>query len=313
MSSNKVAVIGYGYWGKNHARVLDELGVLSGVFDLEVSKDKNASYNFFSSIDEVIHSSNAAVIATPATTHYSIANKLISELDLLIEKPMSMSTSECDDLLTKSKKSEKLIMVGHQLHFHPAILKIKDFVNNDVLGNIKWIYSNRLNMGKIRSEENVLWSFAPHDISLILDFVKSEVNEINIQGTNIINNGIEDTTLTTLTFENGVRGHIFVSWFHPFKEQRFVLVGEKGTFVFTDSSEKNKLVLYQTKFDSDSLTINEHESQNIEFETSEPLKNQAKYFIDCINSRNCDINSGLHGKKVVEVLEKSTQLLKNSN
>jgi len=313
MSKNKIAVLGYGYWGKNHARVLDELGVLSGVFDLDPTADYDSSYKFFTNINEVIQSSNAAIIATPATTHYSIAEKLISELDLLIEKPMSMSASECDDLLNKSKKSEKIIMVGHQLHFHPAILKIKDYIKDGTLGSIKWVYSNRLNMGKIRSEENVLWSFAPHDISLILDFVKSDIKEINIQGTNIIDNGIEDTTLTTLTFDNGVRSHIFVSWFHPFKEQRFVLVGEKGTFVFTDSEEKNKLVLYQTKFDSDNLTINEHDSQNIEFDSSEPLKNQANYFIDCINSRNCDINNGLHGKKVVEVLEKSSELLKNIN
>ena len=135
--------------------------MLSGVFDLDPTADYDSSYKFFTNINEVIQSSNAAIIATPATTHYSIAEKLISELDLLIEKPMSMSASECDDLINKSKKSEKIIMVGHQLHFHPAILKIKDYIKDGTLGDIKWVYSNRLNMGKINLKKTCFGHFLP--------------------------------------------------------------------------------------------------------------------------------------------------------
>ena len=307
--TQKIAVIGHGYWGKNHARVFKELGVLSGVYDLNIENIESSKFNLFNNLDELINNSTAAVIATPATTHFEIANKLIEELDLLIEKPMSMSANECKQLNHKAKVNNKIIMIGHQLHFHPAIQKIKSQLNDDVIGDIKWIYSNRLNMGKIRNKENVLWSFAPHDISLILDIVNSDVKSINIQGSKVINNDVEDATLTGLTFENGVKGHIFVSWFHPFKEQRFVVVGEKGTFVFTDSDQENKLLIYKTTIDNDNLSILDHNSSIVEYENSEPLKNQGKYFLDSLLTRKCLVNNGTHGEKVVEVLEESSKLL----
>jgi len=309
MSNNKIAVIGFGYWGKNHARVLNELGVLSGIYDSDMPHSKDDIYHRFSSFEELLQNSDAAVIATPAVTHFDLGYELIDKLDLLIEKPMTMSSNESLLLVNKANENNKILMVGHQLHFHPAIMSIKEHLKKGVIGDIKWIYSNRLNMGKIRSEENVLWSFAPHDISLILDIVGSDVKDINIQGSKILNANVEDATLTTLSFKNGIKGHIFVSWFHPFKEQRFVIVGEKGTFVFTDSSENNKLVLYETKIDFDEMQIEKHDFNNIQYDESEPLKNQAIQFISSINTRKCDINSGEHGKKVVEVLEASTKLL----
>ena len=308
MSKNKIAVIGYGYWGKNHARVLGELGCLSGVYDPFISDNSDSDIKFFHNIDDVISNSTAAIISTPATTHFEIAKSVISELDLLIEKPMAMSVEECVELESLSMSNNKIIMVGHQLHFHPAIQEIKNIINKGILGNTKYIYSNRLNMGKIRTKENVLWSFAPHDISLILEIVNSDVTSINIQGSNIINKNVEDATLTNFTFKNGINAHIFVSWFHPFKEQRFVVIGDKGTIVFTDSVENNKLVLYQTEINSKGLEISNHDSQVISYKNSEPLKNQEIYFIDN-NTRNCEINNASHGRKVIEVLEKSTELL----
>tara|TARA_B100000963_G_scaffold162539_1_gene141289 strand:- start:65 stop:709 length:645 start_codon:yes stop_codon:yes gene_type:complete len=213
------------------------------------------------------------------------------------------------ELESLSMSNNKIILVGHQLHFHPAIQEIKNIINKGILGNTKYIYSNRLNMGKIRTQENVLWSFAPHDISLILEIVNSDVTSINIQGSNIINKNVEDATLTNFTFKNGVNAHIFVSWFHPFKEQRFVVIGDKGTIVFTDSVENNKLVLYQTEINSKGLEISNHDSQVISYKNSEPLKNQAIYFIEAIKTRKCEINNASHGRKVIEVLEKSTELL----
>ena len=309
MSKNKIAVIGYGYWGKNHARVLGELGCLSGVYDPLISDNSDSDIKFFHNIDDVVSNSTAAIISTPATTHFEIAKSVISELDLLIEKPMAMSVEECMELESLSMSNNKIILVGHQLHFHPAIQEIKNIINKGILGNTKYIYSNRLNMGKIRTKENVLWSFAPHDISLILEIVNSDVTSINIQGSNIINKNVEDATLTNFTFKNGVNAHIFVSWFHPFKEQRFVVIGDKGTIVFTDSVENNKLVLYQTEINSKGLEISNHDSQVISYKNSEPLKNQAIYFIEAIKTRKCEINNASHGRKVIEVLEKSTELL----
>ena len=132
-----------------------------------------------------------------------------------------------------------MVLVGHQLHFHPAVLKMKELVKEGQIGKLKYVYSNRLNLGKIRPNENVLWSFAPHDISLILEFVNSQIKDISIQSKKVLNNKIEDTTLTLINFENGVKGHIFLSWIHPFKEQRFTLVGTNGSLVFSDTEEKN--------------------------------------------------------------------------
>ena len=309
MSKLKVCVVGYGYWGANHARVLDELGCLSGIYDTAITNEHDIKYNVFKNIEEVIKSSDAAIISTPVKTHYSIAKELIPHLNLLVEKPLALSKNECAELVNLSKEYNKVLMVGHQLHFHPAVLKMQEMVDNKELGSIKWVYSNRLNMGKIRSEENVLWSFAPHDISLMLSIVNSNINKLNVQGAYLVNKEIEDASLTSLEFENGVKGHIFVSWFHPFKEQRFVIVGEEGTLVFSDTKEDNKLLKYKTEIDPDSLGIVDHETIKIKYDDSEPLKNQAIYFLEAIESSKCKINNGEHGLKVVEILEKSSNLL----
>ncbi len=308
----KISVVGFGYWGKNHARVLDELGVLSGVFDLDIKNSneaKNLNYKIYDSLNEMAEDSDACVIATPAETHYSIAINLIDKLDLLVEKPLSLSVKECKELVSKSKKNKKIVQVGHQLHFHEGVIKMKKLINEGFIGEIKWIYSNRLNMGKIRTEENVMWSFAPHDISLLISLVKSPIKNLSVQGTNLFNQNVEDATLSLFEFENGVKSHIFVSWFHPFKEQRFVVVGTKGTLVFSDTNIENKLVAYTTKIEQGETTIMEHKEEVITFQEREPLMNQAKYFLECLSERTCEINNSNDALKVVEILENSNKIL----
>tara|TARA_B100000427_G_scaffold300543_1_gene282989 strand:- start:19 stop:966 length:948 start_codon:yes stop_codon:yes gene_type:complete len=314
MSSKKIAVIGYGNWGKNHARVLNELNCLSGIYDEKYKNQSNdlpKNYKLFRNYEDLIENSDAAVISTPAVTHFEIAMNIVPHLDLLIEKPLSMNSAECSQILKKAKENNKIIQVGHQLHFHPAVIKMKELIHSGKIGNIKWIYSNRLNMGKIRDKENVLWSFAPHDISLMLSFTESKIEKIQIQGTQILNKGTEDTTLSMFKFKNNIEGHIFVSWFHPFKEQRFVVVGEKGTITFSDT-ELDKLKTYYTEV-NEKNEILEHNKQIIDFENTEPLKNQAKYFLECLESRSVNLNSGQHGLEVIEVLEESSRLLNSIN
>lgn len=311
MSKKQIAVIGFGNWGKNHARVLHELGCLSGIYDmhLDINNYKNSKYNFFSNIDELISGSDAAIIATPVMTHYEIAKKLLPFIDLLIEKPLTVSTKECEDLLKLSKKYNKILMVGHQLQFHPAVKKMKNLIKDGLIGDIKWVYSNRLNMGKIRLEENVMWSFAPHDISLILSLIESKIQTINIQGTKILNKDLEDATLTSFEFKNGVKGHVFVSWFHPFKEQRFVVVGSKGTLVFSDTEDKNKLIMYKTKINNLNFEITNSKTKSIKYEFKEPLKEQSKYFIKACENRTFEINNAKHAYSVIKFLEESSKLL----
>ena len=310
MSEIKIGVVGYGNWGKNHVRVLSELNHLGGVYDnLISSKKSNDKIKFYDSLDDLIDNVDGLIISSPATTHFKIARKALKTLDVLIEKPIAMKISDVLALQKLEKESKKLIVVGHQLHFHPAIIKMQELINQGVIGKLKWIYSNRLNMGKIRPNENVLWSFAPHDLSLILKFIKSEVSNLSVQASKILNNKIEDTTLTLLDFKNGQKAHVFVSWIHPFKEQRFVLVGDKGSMVFSDSKKSNKLELYKTIIQKDG-SISSHDMENINYIDREPLKEQALYFIECIKSRKVDVNNSTDALKVTRILEESSKIIK---
>lgn len=310
MSEIKIGVVGYGNWGKNHVRVLSELNHLGGVYDnLISSKKSNDKIKFYDSLDDLIDNVDGLIISSPATTHFKIAKKALKTLDVLIEKPIAMKISDVLALQKLEKESKKLIVVGHQLHFHPAIIKMQELINLGAIGKLKWIYSNRLNMGKIRPNENVLWSFAPHDLSLILKFIKSEVSNLSVQASKILNNKIEDTTLTLLDFKNGQKAHVFVSWIHPFKEQRFVLVGDKGSMVFSDSKKSNKLELYKTIIQKDG-SISSHDVENINYIDKEPLKEQALYFIECIKSRKVDVNNSTDALKVTRILEESSKIIK---
>ena len=313
ISNFKVGIAGLGYWGKNQARVFDELGCLEGVYDPKVSRNKETNhYRFYDSLDQLIDNIDALVICTPANTHYKIAKKALARVDILVEKPIAMNLKEVSDLKKIQSKNKKMVLVGHQLHFHPAVLKMKELVKDGQIGKLKYVYSNRLNLGKIRPNENVLWSFAPHDISLILEFVNSQIKDISIQSKKVLNNKIEDTTLTLINFENGVKGHIFLSWIHPFKEQRFTLVGTNGSLVFSDTEEK-KLILYKTHINKKTGKIEDHKARNVRLTNKEPLKEQAKYFLKCLDSRNVGINNIDHAYNVVSVLEESTKLIKKES
>ena len=311
MVDGKVGIVGFGYWGKNQARVFHELNSLSGIYEENLQNiKKNSSYNFFDSLDQLLNESDGIVICTPAETHYEIALKALKNgVDVLVEKPIALNTKEVKKIIEIEKSNRAIVMVGHQLHFHPAVVKMKEIIKDGKIGKIKWIYSNRLNLGKIRPYENVLWSFAPHDISLILDFVNSEIINLEIQATKILNNKIEDTTLSLMTFKNNTKAHVFVSWIHPFKEQRFVVVGSKGSLVFSDTEEnQKKLRLFSTSI-SNTGRIEKHNSKNIKVAAAEPLKEQAKYFLKCMESRKIQINNSKHALDVVSVLENSTKLI----
>jgi len=312
MTKSKIGVIGFGYWGKNQARVFKELGTLQGVFETNHDQIENHidDYFFFESQESLLKEVDGVVICTPAETHFEIACMALENgVDILVEKPIAMNLLQVKKIIEIEKRKKRIVMVGHQLHFHQAIIKMKELINSGEIGDIKWIYSNRLNLGKIRPYENVLWSFAPHDISLILEFVNKEILSIDVQATKILNDHIEDTTLTLINFKNNIQAHIFVSWIHPFKEQRFVVVGSKGSLVFSDTEEVNKLNLYKTSILEDG-NIEQHTSKNIKIPSLEPLKEQAKYFLDCIENREINLNNSKHAYNVVSVLEESTKKIK---
>jgi len=318
-----IALIGAGYWGKNHLKNLYRLGVLGAVFD----KDKKIISERIKEYPDVIFLKNdekilnnpaikADVIAAPAAFHYELAKKyLISEKDVLVEKPIALKVEQAKELVKISKNNKNILMVGHILQYHPAVIKLKELIDNNELGDIRYIYSNRLNIGKLRVEENVLWSFAPHDISLILMLMNNQrPKKINAFGEAYITEGIYDVTLTTLEFENRVKAHVFVSWLHPFKEQKLVVVGSEKMAVFDDLNEE-KLLIYPHKIDFINGNIpiaRKAEFYPVEIERKEPLKEELLHFIDCVENRKVPKTDGMEGLRVLEVLERAEKSLRKN-
>ena len=252
----KIGLIGAGYWGKNLLRNFYDSGVLSTVCELDdaVIKERKKDYpdlNYIKDINKLLKSPElqGVAIATPAATHYKITKQvLLAGKDVFVEKPLALNIEEGEELVDIAKKRKRILMVGHILQYHPAVIKLRELINKGELGKIHYIYSNRLNIGKLRNEENILWSFAPHDVSTILMLINKFPEKINASGGAYVQQHIYDVTMTNFSFDNEVRGHIYVSWLHPVKEQKLVVVGDKKMAVFDDTSEK-KLLLYRHKIE----------------------------------------------------------------
>lgn len=307
-----IAHLGLGYWGKNILRNLYELSVLHTACDVSEKliaerKKEFSDINYATNIDDVLQNDNikAIVISTPAVTHYEIAKKaLLLDKDVFVEKPLALNIKEAEELVSIAKEKEKVLMVGHLLNYHPAVVKLKDLIKKGKIGKIQYIYSNRINIGKIRTEENVLFSLAPHDISIILAIAQEEPHEIKAFGGSYLTDGIEDIALINLAFKNDIKAHIFVSWLNPFKEQKFVVVGSEGMVVFDDVS-KDKLVLYPHKIEWQEGKIplaKKEEGEIIDIEEGEPLKLELMQFLDCIEKRQAPLTDGEEGLKVLKVL-----------
>ena len=316
----KISLIGAGYWGKNHLRVLKELDLLHSVVEPseEIRRERQKDFPeviFFSEGSKVVADKkiSAVVIAAPAKLHYQLAKKyLLAGKDVFVEKPLSLSAKEGEELVNIAKDNDRILMVGHILHYHPAVKKIKELLKNGEIGELRYIYSNRLNMGKFRIEENVLWSFAPHDISLILSLVEAEVTNIDSFGSSFITPGIYDTTLTILNFQNGTRAHIFVSWLHPFKEQKLVVVGSEKMLVFEDTSEeKLKLYKHKIKYNGNIPIAEKVPYEVVSFEDEEPLKNEIWEFVKSMENRTNPLTDGEEGLRTLKVLEKCEMILRS--
>ncbi|HKJ68599.1 MAG TPA: Gfo/Idh/MocA family oxidoreductase, partial [bacterium] len=252
-----LAVIGAGYWGKNLIRNFHELGVLGGIVEdnaqrLDEFRLQYPATEGFGSVEEVLERDefNAVGIATPAETHYAIARRsLLAGKDTYVEKPLALRVDEAEELHQLALDHGRILMVGHLLLYHPAIVQIKEMIDAGELGRIYHIYSHRLNLGKVRQEENILWSFAPHDISVLLHLLNTMPEKVSCQGGMYLQPNIHDVTLTTLEFPDNRLGHIHVSWLHPFKEHRLAIIGSRKMLVFEDTAAEDKLKLYDRGID----------------------------------------------------------------
>ena len=322
MGQIKICVIGAGGWGKNHIRTLSELQALGGVVEADPHQRNKIielypNVNCLNSIEDAFKTDfDGFVVATPPITHVKLAEQiLIQKKPVLVEKPLTLSINDGEDLQILVENMNGKLMVGHLMLFHPAIIKMKTMIQNGMLGELQYIYSNRLNLGIVRKEENVFWSFAPHDISLFQFFTESFPVDVQSSGGAFIQKNIHDTTMTYLKYPNGVQGHIYVSWLHPFKEHRVVIIGSKGSLHFEDAKENKPLLYYEKSKNgnSDLYSIENKPSKIIDYESTLPLTNELKYFIDVIQGKSINKATLNEGIDVVKILEMATESLEHNN
>ena len=315
----KLAVVGAGYWGANLVRVFQQLGVLDRICESNVPRieelaamypDVRVERSFEALLRDP--SIDGVVIATPAETHYALAKQALrAGKDVFVEKPMTLHSGETAELTATAEDLGRILMVGHLLEFHPAILRLKQLIDEGYLGRIEYIYSNRLNLGKVRREENALWSFAPHDISVILLLLNELPIQVTATGGTYLQPNIADVTISTMLFGRGTRAHIFVSWLHPYKEQKLVIVGEKRMAVFDDVAKTEKLRVYDKRIDLvDGQFVAERPIAHcIEFPNDEPLMSECRHFVECIETRRTPRTDGHDAWRVLKVLEASQRSL----
>jgi len=317
-----ISVVGCGHWGKNLIRNFHELKVLHSICDtdkdrLDFFKDKYPDVKRSSDYMSVLSDPavDAVVISTPAITHYSMVKEAFSaDKDVFVEKPISLNFKEGQELVEIAEKKRKIFLVGHILEYHPAIRKMNEMIAKGDLGKIQYIYSNRLNLGKFRNEENILWSFAPHDISVILLLMGEMPTEVSAHGGNYLNPNITDVTVSYLDFPSGAKAHIFVSWLHPYKEQKLVVIGDKKMLMFDDVNPENKLFSYSHKIDwIDRIPLPRPEqAEPVLIEKAEPLKEECRHFLECVQFRKKPQTHGESGLRVLKILEACQDSLKNS-
>ncbi|MFC2156955.1 Gfo/Idh/MocA family oxidoreductase [Acidobacteriota bacterium] len=317
-----IAVVGCGYWGKNLVRNFYELDSLYAICDadskiLKTFKEKYDGIVTYTDYSRLLkdESVEGIVISTPAVTHFSLASEALEAgKDVFVEKPIALNYQEGLDLVEQSKKEKRILMVGHILEYHPAIHKLKTLIDKGELGQIQYIYSNRLNLGKFRTEENILWSFAPHDISVIIGLLGEMPYEVYANGGNYLNRDVTDVTTTSLNFKSGVKAHIFVSWLHPYKEQKLVVIGDKKMIVFDDVNPDKKLSSYSHKIDwIGRLPVPQKlEAESIEIDKAEPLKQECRHFIECMETRSTPTTDGENGLRVLKILEACQSSLRSA-
>lgn len=306
----KICVVGGGRWGQNHIKTLFNLNNLGGIVESNPKRLKELLEQYpvegFTTLEDALNKRfDGYTIAAPAPLHYSIVKQLLlNSQNVLVEKPLTLSSVEALELVKLAETNNVQLMVGHVLLFHPAIRKIKELIDDGKIGKLYYIYSNRLNLGTVRTEENVFWSLAPHDVSILDYFVGKPALSIKAKGQKFLQEGIYDSTLAILTYPDNVQGHIFASWLHPFKEHKLVVIGSKGMLLFEDSSKDKNIIFYNKRIDFENgIPVKVEKSEEIiDYERAMPLTEELKYFIEHLDSKVM-IADGRSGYEVVKILE----------
>ena len=315
----RVAQVGCGYWGKNLVRNFHELGALCAVSDSSetVAAAMGATYGVPARSFEALLASadvDAVSLATPAPTHAEMAIRALKAgKHVFVEKPLSLDLGDARAMIEAAAAADRRLMVGHLLQHHPAFLTLKAAVADGAIGALRYVYSNRLSMGRIRTEENVLWSFAPHDISMLLSVVDEALVSVSARGAAVVTPGVADWCHCDFAFSSGLKAHVQAAWLHPFKEQRFVVVGALGSIVFEDSAADptKKLALYKTRVETTGpvpVAVGA-QPEYLEVPPGEPLRLECAHFLDSIIEGRPPRTDGAEGLRVLEALTRAESSL----
>lgn len=314
----RVAVIGAGGWGKNHVRILSRLGALCGVVDQNHSLHTILRQDYpglavYSNHQEILADSavDAVIVATPPSTHFQIARAALeADKDVLVEKPMTLAAEQAAILVSEARKRNKILMVGHLLLYKTAIQELIKFVQSGLIGEPYYIEMRRLKAGTIRRQENVLWSFAPHDLAVLLHLVDAPIEMITAHGESFLQGRIEDTVHLHITFRGKVRAHLHCAWFWPVEERKTIIVGSQGALSYDEL--ENKIRLHQIRFKSN-LQVCDEGVQEPAFIDEDALEAEVQHFLSCIRERSTPISCGQSGLAVIDLLEKAERLLNPDN
>jgi predicted dehydrogenase/acetyltransferase-like isoleucine patch superfamily enzyme len=303
-----------------------ELGALAAICDPDRQAAEALAARHSSKtaeFDEVLKEKSVAgvAIAAPAVLHASLARRAIEAgKHVFVEKPLALKVDEGEALCDLAERHDRRLMVGHLLQYHPAFIKLRELVRDGALGRLQYLYSNRLNLGKVRREEDILWSFAPHDLSMILSLVGQEPSEVTATGGYYLHKTIADVTTTHMTFPNGEQAHVFVCWLNPFKEQKLVVVGERAMAVFDDGLPwEQKLLVYPHTIEWRQLgsggampVPQRADADPIVLEAGEPLRLECAHFLECIETGARPLTDGREGVRVLRVLSRASKALGNA-
>jgi UDP-2-acetamido-3-amino-2,3-dideoxy-glucuronate N-acetyltransferase len=316
-----VAVLGVGHWGQNLARVFASLGALAAVCDTDEARAAEVADRVGAPVrrlEDILGDDDidGVVIAVPAAAHAEVAERALrAGKHVFVEKPLALDVPTAEALCATADEAGRVLMVGHLLQYHPAFRALERSVRAGDLGRVQYLYSNRLNFGRFRREENILWSFAPHDVSMMLSLIGAEPTEVSAVGSTFLHEVIADVTTTHLSFPGGERAHVFVSWLHPFKEQRLVVVGDRGMAVFDDGEPwETKLIRYRHHVDwvEGAPSPSKADAEPVHVEPAEPLEVECRHFLDCIATGAVPRTDGAEGVRVLRVLQAADRSMRQA-
>jgi predicted dehydrogenase len=314
----RVGVAGLGYWGPNLARNFAGLPGCELTWCCDASdaaRERLArsfpGARFTPELDDLLADPDlaAVVLATPVRTHGALAERVLrAGKHCFVEKPLAQSVADAERAVAAADESGRILMVGHLLQYHPGVAKLKEIAGSGELGDIHYIYSNRLNLGQLRADENALWSLGAHDVSVVLHLAGEEPSELDARGESYMRRGIEDVVFGYLRFPSGLAAHLHLSWLDPHKERRFTVVGSKRMATFDDMDLERKVTVYDKGFDQDTASYGEYITRtgdiwSPQIPNREPLRIECEHFVECIREGRAPLSDGESGLRVVRVLE----------